>query len=230
MSLLDRLFGWLPRLLRPRSPAPRPVRLPLDAAWRPTAEPAAPELAGREVAVEPALGAAAGQAGVVEAWEAAELAGAEPAAVAEPETVDAGGIEARPVDAGFSDAGFSDAGLPDAELRDEGLLEDEDVFEEEELAADLAGDDAPGDEASDLDARLHARLLATPDLRGAAEREALSGEHRIGLADPGGPGTLAEALIRLEREGVVTCELGEDEAGSPVLVYRPVAAAPATVH
>ncbi len=206
MSLFDRLFGWASRLLRRRS-APRPARLPLDAAWAADPRPPEPAVSDVDPVVAPALGAAAGQAAVVEAWERVELAGAEPPVLVERETVDA-----------------AESGAVEADL------DDEDVFEEEERAADLDGVDAGDDERSDLDERLHARLLATPHLRGEAEREALSGEHRIGLADPGGPGTLAEALIRLEREGAVTCELGEDEAGSPVLVYRPAGVAPATVH
>lgn len=206
MSLLDRLFGWLPRLLRLRPAAPRPPRLPLDAAWRPTVE--APASPPEEAVVEPAFGAAAGQGPVIEAREAIALASVETPVVVAAETAAPQTFE------------------PD--LPEPDLPEDEDVFEEEEFATDLDDEEVSDDETSDLDVRLHAQLLATPGLRSAAEREAVSGEHRIGLSDPGGPGTLAEALIRLEREGALTCELGEDEAGSPVLVYRPKA--DATVH
>ncbi len=97
--------------------------------------------------------------------------------------------------------------------------DEEDVFEEEERADD-GGEDERADRLG-LDDKIAMRDAAVPYLRSVAEEEALSGEHRVRPTDPSGPGTLAEALTRLEAEGRVTCELGEDEAGAPVLVYRP---------
>lgn len=96
--------------------------------------------------------------------------------------------------------------------------DEEDVFEEEERPEDAADDPARG---TDLDDKIAARAAAVPYLRQVAEEEALSGEHRVRPTDPSGPGTLAEALSRLEAEGRLTCDLGEDAEGAPILVYRP---------
>jgi hypothetical protein len=62
--------------------------------------------------------------------------------------------------------------------------------------------------------------------RAEAVETALSGEHRIFLNDTAGPGTLAEALNRLVREGRVTAEFQdgdrEDGEAQPHILYRPV--------
>ncbi|MBE7219360.1 MAG: hypothetical protein INR64_12875 [Caulobacteraceae bacterium] len=99
--------------------------------------------------------------------------------------------------------------------------DEEDVFEEEERPDDVADEERA--RGVDLDDKIAMREAAIPYLRSVAEEEALTGERRVRPTDPSGPGTLAEALTRLEAEGRVTCELGEDEAGAPVLVYRPTA-------
>ena len=152
------------------------------------------------LAAEPALGAAAVQANTVVAWERAEIAGAEPQA-APPE---------------LAEPNLGEPGSA-PELDDE-----EERFEEEERAE--------GDEEAaagvDLDDKIAAREAAVPYLRHLAEEEALKGEHRVAPTDPSGPDTLAEALARLEGEGRLTCELGEDAQGAPCLVYRPLP----TVH
>ena len=96
--------------------------------------------------------------------------------------------------------------------------DEEDVFEEEEHPEDAADEAGQG---PDLDDKIAARAAAVPYLRQVAEEEALSGEHRVRPTDASGPGTLAEALTRLEAEGRLTCELGEDADGAPILVYRP---------
>ena len=98
--------------------------------------------------------------------------------------------------------------------------DDEDVFEEEERAEDASED--PG--RVDLDDKIAARAAAVPYLRQVAEEEALGGEHRVRPTDPSGPGTLAEALSRLEAQGRLTCDLEEDAEGAPILVYRPIPA------
>lgn len=104
--------------------------------------------------------------------------------------------------------------------------EGEDAFEEEELSADaLAGAEADLDERPDLDVIVAARHARLGDARLEAERLAMQGEQRVRLTDPAGPGTLAETLARLEREGRVASTLQEDD-GEPVLVYAPVHSAP----
>jgi hypothetical protein len=50
---------------------------------------------------------------------------------------------------------------------------------------------------------------------------ATSGEHKIYLTDPAGPGTLAEALDQLRREGQVIVEFRDDGAEPPHLRFRP---------
>ena len=119
--------------------------------------------------------------------------------------------------------------LPDTAASVE-VEEGEDAFEEEELAEDA---DADLDVRPDLDVLVAERHARLSDTRREAERVALEGEQRVRLTDPAGPGTLAETLARLEREGRVASTLQEDE-GEPVLVYVPVAApcdpAPATPH
>ena len=103
------------------------------------------------------------------------------------------------------------------------MEEGEDAFEEEERSPDPDPDDAEAalDARPDLDvivAERHARL---GDARLEAERLALESEQRVRLTDPAGPGTLAETLARLEREGLVSSTLQHDD-GEPVLVYTPL--------
>ena len=176
MSALGRFFA---RLFgrRPQPAPPRPVVLE-DAPAPAAAAPVDLEVAPRsELAVTPALGAAAGEAEVI--------------------------------------AATAGVALVDGEAP---TSEDEDVFEEEERAADAQEEPGRG---ADLDDKIAARAAAVPYLRQVAEEEALCGEHRVRPTDPSGPGTLAEALTRLEAEGRLTCELGEDADGAPLLVYKP---------
>ncbi len=112
--------------------------------------------------------------------------------------------------------------------------EGEDAFEEEERAADpLTDAEADLDARPDLDVIVAARQARLGDAREEAERQALEGEQRVRLTDPAGPGTLAETLARLEREGRVSSTLADDD-GEPVLVYTPVDPAagpsPVTTH
>ena len=72
--------------------------------------------------------------------------------------------------------------------------------------------------------------LPTPgellDARSEAERLALAGPHRITPNDPAGPGSLAEALGRLEAEGRVYSEVVDDPDVGFYILYRPGAAGP----
>ncbi len=61
------------------------------------------------------------------------------------------------------------------------------------------------------------------DARSEAESLALAGSHRITPNDPAGPGSLAEALARLEAEGRVHSEVVDDPASGFYILYQPVA-------
>jgi hypothetical protein len=67
----------------------------------------------------------------------------------------------------------------------------------------------------------------TPSAQDLAQRRAearaagLSGEHKIYFSDLAGPGTLAEALNQLLKEGLVTAEFREVEGDDAHLIYRP---------
>ena len=60
------------------------------------------------------------------------------------------------------------------------------------------------------------------DARSEAESLALAGSHRITPNDPAGPGSLAEALARLEAEGRVHSEVVDDPASGFYILYQPV--------
>ena len=58
--------------------------------------------------------------------------------------------------------------------------------------------------------------------RSRAEAEALSGPHRVFPSSPAGPGSLFEALKRLEEAGRVTSRFVDDPASGPHLAYIPL--------
>jgi hypothetical protein len=58
-------------------------------------------------------------------------------------------------------------------------------------------------------------------LRVEAERTALSGPHKVGPADSAGPGTLVEALMRLEGEGRVVSRVCDDAESGFYILYEP---------
>ena len=58
--------------------------------------------------------------------------------------------------------------------------------------------------------------------RAAAEAQALSGPHRIFPSSPAGPGSLFEALKRLEELGRVSGRFVEDPVAGPHLAYAPL--------
>lgn len=218
-------MNWLSRLfarLFGRRTAPRPTARPLDLG--PATAP--PSVDAPAAAVAPAAVVAA----------APEPAAPPPVLAPEPPQL----ISAAALEAEASVAGLDMLTPPEAEAELEAeappgaatveVEEDEELFEAEELASDAADDpEAELDARPDLDVIVAARLARMGDFREEAERLALSGEQRVRLTDPAGPGTLAEALARLEQEGRVTSRLDEDEEGAPVLVYSP-AAGGSTVH
>ena len=60
------------------------------------------------------------------------------------------------------------------------------------------------------------------DARSEAVRLALAGSHRITPNDPAGPGSLAEALGRLEAEGRVQSEVVDDPNEGFYILYQPM--------
>jgi hypothetical protein len=108
-----------------------------------------------------------------------------------------------------------------------------DQEEGEKEGDDEEADDLPSDEIDDDDPLIPDPFVSpdapqiealSPDVigrqRAAALVEALSGEHRVFLAEPAGPGTLAEALNRLAQEGKVAAEFHDDPDEGPYLLYR----------
>lgn len=71
------------------------------------------------------------------------------------------------------------------------------------------------------DALVGANALAV--LRADAERSALSSPHRVGPSDPAGPGSLVEALMRLEGEGRVRSQVCDDPETGFYVLYEPAA-------
>ena len=211
MSLWSFLRGLWPWRKRPQpEPSPRPEApaapeaAPPEEAVAPTPAEAPPvadtpvEVAGPEVA-EPR------EPPHEEIVELAE----EPAEVAEPELEEPPAVEEEPEPA---------TALEPEEALDE--EEDEDGGWEDE---DLEDPDAPDPfitgavEAPPVDADL-------AELRAAARATALSGEQRIYMSMPAGPGSLTEALEQLAAEGLVTAEFVSDGEDGPHILYRPVAA------
>ena len=113
---------------------------------------------------------------------------------------------------------------------DEAAADEADDEEEEEP------DDLPPDEELDDDDPLAPDPFVSPDAptieplspdavsqqRAEAMAVALTGEHRVFLAEAAGPGTLAEALNLLAQQGKVAAEFCDDEAEGPYLLYRVV--------
>ena len=91
--------------------------------------------------------------------------------------------------------------------------------------ADAEGEDPTlgSGEALKIDLPTAGELL---DARSEAVRLALGGPHRITPNDPAGPGSLAEALGRLEAEGRVHSEVVDDPEVGFYILYHPVAAGP----
>ena len=66
---------------------------------------------------------------------------------------------------------------------------------------------------------------AVSQQRAEAMAMAMTGEHRVYLAESAGPGTMAEALNLLAQQGRVEAEFHDDEEEGPYLLYRVVEAA-----
>ena len=108
--------------------------------------------------------------------------------------------------------------------------------EAEEADEEEEPDDLTAEDESDPDDLLAPDPFVSPDApliealspgaigrqRAEALVRALTGAHRVFLAEPAGPGTLAEALNILAREGKVAAEFHDDAEEGPYLLYRVV--------
>ena len=114
----------------------------------------------------------------------------------------------------------------EAEGEDEERGEDEDEEEPDDLPEDeieedpLAPDPFISPDAPSIEA-LSPESIALR--RAEAMALASQGEHRVFLAEPAGPGSLAEALDDLAQQGKVAAEFHEDPDEGPYLLYRAVA-------
>jgi hypothetical protein len=63
--------------------------------------------------------------------------------------------------------------------------------------------------------------------RKEAERQALAGPHRVTPSDPVGPGSLADVLMALEKQGLVTSQVVEGGEFGFHLLYEPLKGSPA---
>ncbi len=94
-----------------------------------------------------------------------------------------------------------------------------DEAERAEDAADEAADPTIG--------RYEPLRISTAESEGVllarteAERSALSGPHRITPSDDAGPGSLAEALVKLEAEGKVVSRVVDDPDQGFAILYEP---------
>ena len=99
--------------------------------------------------------------------------------------------------------------------------EEEDSYDPDE-EVDIEDADELAVAPTAAQSRLEREKAQTLRLRRAEARDtALAGEHRIYLADPAGPGTMAEALNALVQEGLVAARFEEDEEAGPYILYRP---------
>ena len=103
----------------------------------------------------------------------------------------------------------------------------EDVGDEESGDADMEGGDSMFglEESLKIDLPTNGEILCA---RAEAEHLALATAHRITPNDPAGPGSLAEALGRLEAEGRVHSEIVDDPEVGFCILYRPLACGPMT--
>jgi hypothetical protein len=110
---------------------------------------------------------------------------------------------------------------------------DEEADEEEEpdeVPAEEEFDDGDDPHAPDPFVSPDAPPIAALSIDAVARRRAeamavaLTGEHRVFLADSPGPGTLAEALNLLAQQGKVVAEFRDDADDGPYLLYRVVVA------
>jgi len=99
--------------------------------------------------------------------------------------------------------------------------EDEDEWAGEE--AEEEPDDEPDPFITGTAAAAEAVSVDIQALRAQARAEALSGEHRIYLSSPAGPGSLAEALNLLLEEGLVEAQFVQVGDDAPYILYRPIA-------
>jgi hypothetical protein len=122
--------------------------------------------------------------------------------------------EAVPPAPAHVEAGHAEPVVPD-ETPDE--PEDEDGGWEDE---DVDDPDSPDPFISNAPIERQPDDADLAERRASARATALSGEQRIYLSMPAGPGSLAEALEQLAAEGLVTAEFVGDD-GEPHILYRP---------
>lgn len=105
-----------------------------------------------------------------------------------------------------------------SEVAVEPLDQDEDEWRDEEEDDPDSGPD-PFISGVETVLELPANVEA---LREQARAAAVSGEHKLPLSSPAGPGSLAEALNALIAEGRVEAEFIDDPVEGPYMRYRPV--------
>ena len=119
----------------------------------------------------------------------------------------------------------SPLGLEVPSALDPGSDDDDEVFgtEEEDEEEDGVNVSAPDpfvtSQGSDEPTILSVEEIA--HARQDARAKASTGEHKIYLTDPAGPGSLAEALSLLLEEGQVAADFHDDGLDEPYILYRP---------
>jgi hypothetical protein len=100
----------------------------------------------------------------------------------------------------------------------------DDGWEIEEDEPEEAEDEGEDDPTIGRYEPLDERALDDADLQALrleAQRKALAGPHKVGPADSAGPGTLVEALMRLEGEGQVVSRVCDDAESGFYILYEP---------
>lgn len=123
------------------------------------------------------------------------------------------GQAVEPAESPVEPAKAEPEGEPSEDDDEDAGWEDEEEDDDDPDAPDPFISGAPLEEES-IDVDLAQR-------RAAARATALSGEQRIYLSMPAGPGSLAEALEQLADEGLVKGEFVGDGEGGPHILYRP---------
>ena len=117
----------------------------------------------------------------------------------------------------------SPLGLEVPSAVDPGSDDDDEVFGAE-------GEDDDGDNVSAPDPFVTSQgsdeptILSVEEIAHArqdARAKASTGEHKIYLTDPAGPGSLAEALSLLLEEGQVAADFHDDGLDEPYILHRP---------
>jgi len=137
-----------------------------------------------------------------------------PTPVAEPELVPAPPVEPKPTPAASPARAVAEP-LAAPDIDEDEDEEPEGVDDEDPTIGRYEPLDEKALDAGDL------KLL-----RAEAETQALSGSHKVGPADPAGPGSLVETLMRLEEEGRMVSRVCDDPEAGFYILYEPVTATP----